>query len=164
MPLRFLPLFLSLMLHFCIMYHLYRIYHQSVPHSARPHRPAGEPGGTGNRLQAYGVDAFDLRPFLAPGDRPFATLELHNVEGKPGAYTAQAFSTNGLKVTFRKVFQLILGQRIAEKIPFLAPDVTGIGKIGFKVAGPESVDFGYGSALAAPPTPSSRRRPRSPRR
>jgi uncharacterized protein YfaS (alpha-2-macroglobulin family) len=82
------------------------------------------------------VADLNLPRFLAPGDRAMATLELHNVEGKPGAYTAEAFSTNGLKVTFRKVFQLILGQRIAEKIPFLAPDVTGIGKIGFKVAGP----------------------------
>jgi len=82
------------------------------------------------------VADLNLPRFLAPGDKAMATLELHNVEGKPGAYTAQAFSTNGLKVTFRKVFQLILGQRIAEKIPFLAPDVTGIGKIGFKVAGP----------------------------
>jgi len=82
------------------------------------------------------VADLNLPRFLAPGDKAMATLELHNVEGKSGAYTAQAFSTNGLKVTFRKVFQLILGQRITEKIPFLAPDVTGIGKIGFKVAGP----------------------------
>jgi len=82
------------------------------------------------------VADLNLPRFLAPGDQAYATLELHNVEGKPGAYTAEAFSTNGLKVAFKKVFQLILGQRIAEKIPFLAPDVTGIGKIGFKVAGP----------------------------
>ncbi len=82
------------------------------------------------------VADLNLPRFLAPGDKAMATLELHNVEGKPGAYTAEAFSTNGLKVAFKKVFQLILGQRIAEKIPFLAPDVTGIGKIGFKVAGP----------------------------
>lgn len=82
------------------------------------------------------VADLNLPRFLAPGDKAMATLELHNVEGKPGAYTAEAFSTNGLKVTFKKVFQLILGQRLAEKIPFLAPDVTGIGKIGFKVAGP----------------------------
>ncbi|OZA73445.1 MAG: alpha-2-macroglobulin, partial [Caulobacter sp. 39-67-4] len=82
------------------------------------------------------VADLNLPRFLAPGDKAMATLELHNVEGKPGAYTAEAFSSGGLKVAFKKVFQLILGQRIAEKIPFLAPDVTGIGKIGFKVAGP----------------------------
>ncbi len=82
------------------------------------------------------VADLNLPRFLAPGDQAFATLELHNVEGKPGAYTAEAFSMGGLKVAFKKVFQLILGQRIAEKIPFLAPDVTGVGRIGFKVAGP----------------------------
>lgn len=82
------------------------------------------------------VADLNLPRFLAPGDQAYATLELHNVEGKPGAYTAEAFSVGGLKVAFKKVFQLILGQRVAEKIPFLAPDVTGVGKIGFKVAGP----------------------------
>ncbi|ATC33783.1 alpha-2-macroglobulin family protein [Caulobacter vibrioides] len=82
------------------------------------------------------VADLNLPRFLAPGDQAYATLELHNVEGKPGAYTAEAFSVGGLKVAFKKVFQLILGQRIAEKIPFLAPDVTGVGKIGFKVSGP----------------------------
>ncbi|CAN5321322.1 alpha-2-macroglobulin [soil metagenome] len=82
------------------------------------------------------VADLNLPRFLAPGDKPMATLELHNVEGKPGAYTVEAWSTNGIAVAFKKVITLVLGQRIAEKIPFLAPNVTGIGKIGFKVAGP----------------------------
>ena len=82
------------------------------------------------------VADLNLPRFLAPCDQAYATLELHNVEGKPGDYTAEAFSVGGLKVAFKKVFQLILGQRVAEKIPFMAPDVTGVGKIGFKVAGP----------------------------
>jgi len=77
-----------------------------------------------------------LPRFLAPGDSATATLELHNLEGKPGGYTAEATSSGGLQVAFRKVFQLLLGQRIAERIPFLAPSRTGIGSIGFKVAGP----------------------------
>ncbi|MBI1683535.1 alpha-2-macroglobulin family protein [Caulobacter hibisci] len=82
------------------------------------------------------VADLNLPRFLSPGDKPTATLELHNVEGKPGAYTAEANASGGLKVAFRKVITLVLGQRVAEKIPFLAPDVTGIGKIGFKVSGP----------------------------
>jgi uncharacterized protein YfaS (alpha-2-macroglobulin family) len=82
------------------------------------------------------VADLNLPRFLAPGDKPMATLELHNVEGKAGAYTVEANSTNGIAVAFRKVITLVLGQRIAEKIPFLAPNVTGIGKIGFKVTGP----------------------------
>ncbi|MEH0195191.1 alpha-2-macroglobulin [Caulobacter sp. CCNWLY153] len=82
------------------------------------------------------VADLNLPRFLSPGDKPTATLELHNVEGKPGAYTAEANASGGLKVAFKKVITLILGQRVAEKIPFLAPDVTGVGKIGFKVTGP----------------------------
>ncbi|OYX06102.1 MAG: alpha-2-macroglobulin [Caulobacter vibrioides] len=38
------------------------------------------------------VADLNLPRFLAPGDEAYATLELHNVEGKPGAYTAEAFS------------------------------------------------------------------------
>ncbi|KRA56170.1 alpha-2-macroglobulin [Caulobacter sp. Root655] len=82
------------------------------------------------------VADLNLPRFLAPGDKPMATLELHNVEGKAGAYTVEANSSGGIGVAFKKVITLILGQRIAEKIPFLAPNVTGIGKIGFKVTGP----------------------------
>jgi hypothetical protein len=81
------------------------------------------------------VADLDLPRFLSPGDKPFATLELHNVEGRPGDYTAEASATNGIQVVFRKVFNLILGQRVAEKIPFQAPGVTGIGQVSFKVTG-----------------------------
>jgi uncharacterized protein YfaS (alpha-2-macroglobulin family) len=41
------------------------------------------------------VADLNLPRFLAPGDKAMATLELHNVEGKPGAYTAEANSSNG---------------------------------------------------------------------
>ncbi|HRD28921.1 MAG TPA: alpha-2-macroglobulin, partial [Caulobacter sp.] len=78
----------------------------------------------------------NLPRFLAPGDRPFATLELHNVEGAAGGYTAETSSSGGVVMTFRKLFQLALGQRVAERIPFLAPTRSGVGKVGFKVAGP----------------------------
>ncbi|HEX7944064.1 MAG TPA: alpha-2-macroglobulin family protein, partial [Phenylobacterium sp.] len=42
----------------------------------------------------------------------------------------------GILAPFRKAFQLALGQRIAERIPFNAPNRAGIGKVGFKVTGP----------------------------
>ena len=82
------------------------------------------------------VADLNLPRFLAPGDKPTATLELHNIEGKAGAYTATATSSGGIGVAFKKVITLILGQRVAERIPFLAPTVTGVGKIGFQVSGP----------------------------
>jgi len=80
----------------------------------------------------------NLPRFLAPGDRPVATLELHNVEGAAGGYTAETSSSGGVQMVFRKLFTLVLGQRIAERIPFLAPTRSGIGKVGFKVTGPNS--------------------------
>ncbi|HZZ37003.1 MAG TPA: alpha-2-macroglobulin, partial [Caulobacteraceae bacterium] len=82
------------------------------------------------------VTDLNLPRFMSPGDHAQATLELHNVEGKPGAYTAVTSATGGITAVFRKVFQLVLGQRIAEHIPFMAPSHTGIGKVAFKVTGP----------------------------
>ena len=82
------------------------------------------------------VADLNLPRFLAPGDRPFATLELHNVEGVPGGYTAETSSSGGVVMTFKKLFQLALGQRVAERFPFAAPTRSGIGRVGFKVTGP----------------------------
>jgi uncharacterized protein YfaS (alpha-2-macroglobulin family) len=78
----------------------------------------------------------NLPRFLAPGDKPDATLELQNMEGRPGLYTAVMRGAGGVIATFQKAFQLILGQRIAEHIPFLAPSRTGVGSVGFTVSGP----------------------------
>ncbi|HEY8003858.1 MAG TPA: alpha-2-macroglobulin [Phenylobacterium sp.] len=82
------------------------------------------------------VADLNLPRFLAPGDKAFATLELHNLEGRPGGYLASLTSQGGPVATFRKLFQLALGQRIVERIPFLAPRQAGIGKVGFRVTGP----------------------------
>lgn len=82
------------------------------------------------------VTELNLPRFLAPGDKAFATLELHNLEGRVGQYIAQLTADGGLLAPFRKAYQLIVGQRIAEKIPFDAPQRAGIGKVGFKVSGP----------------------------
>ncbi|HEY9217223.1 MAG TPA: alpha-2-macroglobulin family protein, partial [Phenylobacterium sp.] len=77
-----------------------------------------------------------LPRFMAPGDQAFATLELHNLEGRPGDYTAAVASQGGLMASFKKLFRLVLGQRIAERIPFDAPRRAGVGKVGFRVTGP----------------------------
>jgi len=82
------------------------------------------------------VADLNLPRFLAPGDRAFATLELHNLEGRPGDYQASLTAQGGLTAMFRKVFTLVLGQRVVERIPFLAPRTAGIGAVGFKVTGP----------------------------
>lgn len=86
-----------------------------------------------------------LPRFLAPGDRAYATLELHNLEGKAGQYVAELTAEGGLLAPFRKAFQLALGQRLAERIPFQAPRTAGIGKVGFKVTGP-----GFSTARSYP--------------
>ncbi|MBV9995042.1 MAG: alpha-2-macroglobulin family protein [Caulobacteraceae bacterium] len=78
----------------------------------------------------------NLPRFIAPGDKPFATLELQNLEGRPGGYVAQTRGTGGILAAFRHLFQLVLGQRLAIHIPFAAPASTGIGQVGFTVAGP----------------------------
>jgi len=77
-----------------------------------------------------------LPRFLAPGDTAMATLELHNLEGKPGGYTAAVIGENGIVSTFRKLFQLVLGQRVAERLPIAAPARAGIGKVNFTLNGP----------------------------
>jgi uncharacterized protein YfaS (alpha-2-macroglobulin family) len=82
------------------------------------------------------VADLDLPRFLAPGDHAFATLELHNLEGRVGQYVAELTADGGLLAPFKKAFQLLLGQRIAERIPFDAPSRAGIGHVGFKVTGP----------------------------
>ncbi|MBX3481673.1 MAG: alpha-2-macroglobulin family protein [Caulobacter sp.] len=83
------------------------------------------------------VADLNLPRFLSPGDKPVATLELHNVEGKAGDYSVETSAKGGIVMTFKKVLRLALGQRIAEKIPFLAPNRIGVGEVSFKVAGPD---------------------------
>ncbi|WP_374574039.1 alpha-2-macroglobulin [Phenylobacterium sp.] len=82
------------------------------------------------------VADLDLPRFLAPGDKAFATLELHNLEGKAGQYVAEMTTGGGLMAPFRKAFQLIVGQRVVERIPVDAPRAAGIGQVAFKVSGP----------------------------
>jgi hypothetical protein len=76
-----------------------------------------------------------LPRFLSPGDRAFATLELHNVEGRPGLYTALIQGRNGVVAMFRKAYQLILGQRVMERVEIAAPARASVGEVGFEVTG-----------------------------
>jgi uncharacterized protein YfaS (alpha-2-macroglobulin family) len=82
------------------------------------------------------VADLDLPRFLAPGDRALATLELHNVEGRPGDYAVSATGTNGLWNALKQTVRLILGQRLAERLSLSAPTHTGIDTLGFQVTGP----------------------------
>jgi uncharacterized protein YfaS (alpha-2-macroglobulin family) len=82
------------------------------------------------------VAELDLPRFLAPGDKALATMELHNLEGAPGGYTAVVQGENGILGLFRKIYQLLTGQRIAERVPIDAPVAAGIGKVAFNVTGP----------------------------
>ncbi|HEY3797263.1 MAG TPA: alpha-2-macroglobulin [Caulobacteraceae bacterium] len=82
------------------------------------------------------VADLDLPRFLSPGDTADATLELQNMEGQPGAYQAVLRAAGGIVATFEKVYQLIVGQRIADHIPFNAPSHTGVGSVGFTLTGP----------------------------
>ena len=82
------------------------------------------------------VADLNLPRFLAPGDMAWATLELHNLEGRVGAYLAQVFSDGGVLSPFKKLYQLALGQRIADHAPLTAPGVAGISTVSYKVDGP----------------------------
>jgi uncharacterized protein YfaS (alpha-2-macroglobulin family) len=82
------------------------------------------------------VAELDLPRFLAPGDHAQATLELHNLEGKPGAYTADVSGAGGLDIAFHKVIQLALGQRITDTVPVNAPSRSGVGQVTFRASGP----------------------------
>ena len=82
------------------------------------------------------VAELSLPRFLAPGDQAMATVEMHNLEGQPGGYTAEVSGAGGLLAPFRKLYQLMVGQRIVERAPLNAPAAAGIGRVDFKVSGP----------------------------
>ena len=111
------------------------------------------------------VADLNLPRFLSPGDKPQATLELQNMEGRPGAYTAQTRASGGILAFFQHVFQLVLGQRIAEHIPFAAPNHTGVGSVGFTVSGPNfttSKDYPIETRLGWGPITRSVTEPQQP--
>ena len=70
-----------------------------------------------------------LPRFLNPGDKAFATLELDNVDGKPGLYQVLVKGLQGLVMAFEKAFNLGHGQRVIQSVPMLAPHATGISTV-----------------------------------
>ena len=82
------------------------------------------------------IAELDLPRFLAPGDQAQIGLELHNVEGRVGAYVAQVTGEAGLGATFRKLYQLILGQRVLDHLTLTAPSRPGVGSVTLRVNGP----------------------------
>ena len=82
------------------------------------------------------VTGLDLPRFLAPGDRADVGLELHDVQGKVGAYLAEVFGQGGLTAPFHKLYQLVLGQRVLDHASLTAPNRPGVGAVVLKVSGP----------------------------
>jgi uncharacterized protein YfaS (alpha-2-macroglobulin family) len=82
------------------------------------------------------VADLNLPRFLAPGDHAFATLELHNLEGRVGAYVARLFARGGVLAPFQKLYRLALGQRVADVAQVNAPAVSGVSTVDFQVTGP----------------------------
>jgi len=65
-----------------------------------------------------------------------ATVEMHNLEGRAGGYTAEVSGAGGVLAPFRKLYELMVGQRIVERAALNAPQAAGIGRVDFKVSGP----------------------------
>ncbi len=82
------------------------------------------------------VAELNLPRFLAPGDRASATIELHNVEARAGAYTVAVTAVRNIVAGFRQVFDLLVGQRLTAQADIAAPTVAGIGRVAFAVTGP----------------------------
>jgi len=76
-----------------------------------------------------------LPRFLAPGDRAFATLELDNVDGKPGLYQAIIKGLHGLAVAFQKTFNLGKGDRVVEAVALNAGNTTGVSTVQIGLSG-----------------------------
>jgi len=76
-----------------------------------------------------------LPRFLAPGDKAFATLELNNVEGKPGLYESILKGFNGIVTAFKKAFNIGQGQRVQEGILIEAPGTVGVSKVNLALSG-----------------------------
>ncbi len=83
------------------------------------------------------VADLNLPRFMAPGDVATATLELHNLEGRPGQYQASVTASGGLLADIRRSISLPLGERTTEKIDVAGPSRAGIGEVQMAVTGPQ---------------------------
>ena len=85
------------------------------------------------------VAELSLPRFLAPGDRAQATLELDNVAGKPGAYSAQV-GGQGYTAGQAQGVTLAAGQRVSQHLDIAASNRPLIGAVSLKASGPGFAD------------------------
>jgi uncharacterized protein YfaS (alpha-2-macroglobulin family) len=94
-------------------------------------------GATNMTVRQPVVAELSLPRFLAPGDRALATLELNNVAGGPGAYSAQVKGTGYGAPSPVKPVNLAVGQRNQQRLVISAPQQPMIGAVELKAAGPK---------------------------
>ncbi|MGZ3276834.1 MAG: alpha-2-macroglobulin family protein [Caulobacteraceae bacterium] len=85
------------------------------------------------------VAELSLPRFLAPGDHAQATLELNNVAGRPGPYTAQVGGV-GYSATQPKPATLASGQRVSQHLDIAASNRPLVGAVTLKASGPGFAD------------------------
>jgi uncharacterized protein YfaS (alpha-2-macroglobulin family) len=96
-------------------------------------------GATDMTVRQPVVAELSLPRFLAPGDRAQATLELDNVAGKPGAYSAQV-SGSGYTAGQAHGVALAAGQRTAQHLDISASNRPIVGAVVLKTDGPGFAD------------------------
>jgi uncharacterized protein YfaS (alpha-2-macroglobulin family) len=96
-------------------------------------------GATDMTVRQPVVAELSLPRFLAPGDRAQATLELDNVAGKPGAYSAQV-SGSGYSAGQAHGVTLAAGQRTSQHLDVSASNRPLIGAMTLKASGPGFAD------------------------
>jgi len=82
------------------------------------------------------VAELSLPRFLAPGDRAQATLELNNVAGRPGAYSADVRGVGGYGAPGPRAVTLAAGQRVQQHLDIVAPHGPLVGAVNLKASGP----------------------------
>ncbi|MES1204274.1 MAG: alpha-2-macroglobulin family protein, partial [Pseudomonadota bacterium] len=74
--------------------------------------------------------------FLAPGDDAFATLELNNVDGTPGAYAINVSGNGAARMqAFSQSFNLAKGVQQRVRVPLSGAE-AGLGQVSLSVSGP----------------------------
>ncbi|HTI68050.1 MAG TPA: alpha-2-macroglobulin family protein, partial [Caulobacteraceae bacterium] len=96
-------------------------------------------GATDMTVRQPVVAELSLPRFLAPGDRAQATLELDNVAGKPGAYSAQV-SGAGYAAGAPRPVTLGSGQRVSQHLDVTASNRPMVGAVTLKASGPGFAD------------------------
>ncbi len=88
------------------------------------------------------VAEVSLPRFLAPNDKSFATLTLHNVDGEAGVYTASLEGAGAVSLSLEKSIEadLDVGERTTVLVPLTGED-PGIGTVSLNVKGPGGFDI-----------------------